>query len=128
LELSEGCAISASRLAFAYARDGLLPASKVIATVNKRVELSFLLCASSHPTPLLPGKPPITFATVLIVDERAHWPHFTPGLSLNANLFYIWPFIALFAVELTSSIHSIPFPRTYTPNKIDSHADQRLHF
>lgn len=31
---AQGCAISCSRLAFAYARDGLLPASKLVAAVN----------------------------------------------------------------------------------------------
>ncbi|EJD53496.1 hypothetical protein AURDEDRAFT_53635, partial [Auricularia subglabra TFB-10046 SS5] len=32
---AQGCAISCSRLAFAYARDGLLPASKVVSAVNR---------------------------------------------------------------------------------------------
>jgi len=41
---AQGCAISASRLAFAYARDGLLPASKVVAHVNERTKTPINAC------------------------------------------------------------------------------------
>lgn len=40
----QGCAISSSRLAFAYARDGLLPASDVIARVNPRTRTPVNAC------------------------------------------------------------------------------------
>ncbi|KAI5478115.1 hypothetical protein MNV49_005482 [Pseudohyphozyma bogoriensis] len=41
---SQGCSISASRLAFAYARDGLLPASGVVAHVNTRTHTPINAC------------------------------------------------------------------------------------
>ncbi|KAF8318420.1 amino acid permease [Clavulina sp. PMI_390] len=41
---AQGCAISASRLAFAYARDGLLPASKAIAKVDERTRTPINAC------------------------------------------------------------------------------------
>ncbi|KAM0746984.1 amino acid permease [Meredithblackwellia eburnea MCA 4105] len=41
---AQGCAISASRLAFAYARDGLLPASAVVAHVNEQTRTPVNAC------------------------------------------------------------------------------------
>ncbi|EJD50828.1 amino acid permease [Auricularia subglabra TFB-10046 SS5] len=41
---AQGCAISCSRLAFAYARDGLLPASKVVSHVNGRTHTPVNAC------------------------------------------------------------------------------------
>ena len=41
---AQGCAISASRLAFAYARDGLLPASSIVARVDKRTRTPINAC------------------------------------------------------------------------------------
>jgi len=41
---AQGCSVSASRLAFAYARDGLLPASKVVAHVDERTRTPINAC------------------------------------------------------------------------------------
>jgi len=41
---AQGCAISASRLAFAYARDGLLPASGIVARVNETTKTPINAC------------------------------------------------------------------------------------
>ncbi|KZV85289.1 amino acid permease [Exidia glandulosa HHB12029] len=41
---AQGCAISCSRLAFAYARDGLLPASRLVSRVNRHTSTPVNAC------------------------------------------------------------------------------------
>lgn len=59
---AQGCAISASRLAFAYARDGLLPASSIVARVDKRVR--------AYSTPIRPPPHPNLLLKPLPIDAH----------------------------------------------------------
>lgn len=63
--MGQGCMVAASRVTFAYARDGCFPCSWWISRVNKTVGYSFLdapfLCLSTSPFPTLgPHIPSLT--------------------------------------------------------------------